>query len=90
MPDGDGLASAFKERRQEHSCAMWAGDTVTGDVLDPPGRRAEQDVLAGPGLEHHLLVELADLTDKIAGLITPLFTRIANHVGEGDLAGETG
>ena len=33
---------------------------VVGDVLDPPGRRAEQEDVADPGLVDHLLVELAD------------------------------
>ena len=40
-----------------------AGDdehAVVGDLLDAPGRGAEQERLAGPALEHHLLVELAD------------------------------
>ena len=31
-----------------------------GDVLDPPGRRAEQEDVADPRLVDHLLVELAD------------------------------
>ncbi len=31
-----------------------------GDLLDPPGRGAEEERLADPRLEHHLLVELAD------------------------------
>ena len=31
-----------------------------GDVLDPPGRRAEQEDVAHPGLVDHLLVELPD------------------------------
>src|SRR6185436_3536648 len=35
-------------------------DAVAGDVLDPPGRRAEQEGLARPRLIDHLLVELAD------------------------------
>lgn len=33
---------------------------VGGDLLDPPGRRAEQEDVADPGLVDHLLVELAD------------------------------
>ena len=33
---------------------------VAADLLDPPGRRAEQERLAGPRLVDHLLVELAD------------------------------
>ncbi len=35
-------------------------DAVAGDLLDPPGRRAEQEDLAGARLVDHLLVELAD------------------------------
>ncbi len=34
-------------------------DLVLRDLLDPPGRRAQHEDLALPGLEHHLLVELA-------------------------------
>ena len=33
---------------------------VVGDVLDAPGRRAEQEHVADPRLVDHLLVELAD------------------------------
>ena len=33
---------------------------IVGDLLDAPGRRAEQERLADAALEHHLLVELAD------------------------------
>src|SRR4029453_3615624 len=35
-------------------------DAVVGDVLDPPGRRPEQEHVADPGLVDHLLVQLAD------------------------------
>ena len=35
-------------------------DPVVGDLLDPPGRRAEREHVADPGLVDHLLVELAD------------------------------
>src|SRR5436309_5506796 len=35
-------------------------DAVARDLLDPPGRRAQQERLAGPRLVDHLLVELAD------------------------------
>jgi hypothetical protein len=35
-------------------------DPVVGDVLDPPGRRAEHEGLARARLVDHLLVELAD------------------------------
>src|SRR2546423_15212804 len=39
-------------RRDEHSVAR--------DLLDPPGRGAEQESLAGSRLVDHLLVELSD------------------------------
>src|SRR3546814_8289847 len=35
-------------------------DAVAGDLLDAPGRGAEEDVLPRPALMDHLLVELAD------------------------------
>ena len=35
-------------------------DAFVGDVLDPPGRSAEQERLSRPALVHHLLVELTD------------------------------
>src|SRR5207253_6710338 len=38
---------------------------VTGDLLDPPGRGAEHDDLAGPRLVDHLLVELADAARRV-------------------------
>ena len=41
-------------RRGEHDHA------VVGDLVDPPGARAEHERLAGPALVDHLLVELAD------------------------------
>ncbi len=49
----------------ERQLAGFAGgrrddDPVAGDLLDPPTGRAEQDALAGAGLEDHLLVQLAD------------------------------
>ena len=40
-------------RRRRHD------DALEADVLDPPGRRAEQERLAGPALVDHLLVQLA-------------------------------
>ena len=44
-------------------------DAVVGDVLDAPRRGAEQEGLADPALEDHLLVELTDAgrTDGRAG-----------------------
>ena len=41
-----------RRRRDEHA--------VAGDLLDPPGRGAEQEGLPGARLVDHLLVELAD------------------------------
>ncbi len=35
-------------------------DTIDGDLLDAPRRRAEHEALADAALVHHLLVELAD------------------------------
>ncbi len=35
-------------------------DPVPGDVLDPPGRGAQGEDVADPGLVHHLLVQLTD------------------------------
>ena len=37
---------------------------VVGDVLDPPGRRAEGEHIADPRLVDHLLVELADAAPR--------------------------
>ena len=47
---------------------------VGGDVLDPPGARAEHEHVADPRLVHHLLVELADPPGVPAGAI-PLAAR---------------
>ena len=46
------LAGLARRRRDQHA--------VVGDLLDAPARGAEQEGLAGPRLEDHLLVELAD------------------------------
>src|SRR5262249_30303944 len=35
-------------------------DAIARDLLDAPGRRAEEERLPGAALVHHLLVELAD------------------------------
>src|SRR6266704_1172569 len=51
LPERHGAGHA-RSRRDE--------DAVARDLLDPPGRRAEQERLAGPRLVDHLLVELAD------------------------------
>ena len=47
-----GDARGARRRRDEHAVAR--------DLLDPPGRGAEDERLPLPGLVHHLLVELAD------------------------------
>jgi len=46
------LAGLAGCRRDDHA--------VVRDLLDPPGRRSEDEDVAGLRLEHHLLVELAD------------------------------
>ena len=55
------LGVALPERHLP-GLARGGGDqhAVVGDVLDPPGRRAEQEDVADPRLVDHLLVELAD------------------------------
>src|SRR4051794_21605271 len=50
-PEGHGARSAGRRRDD---------DAVAADFLDAPGRGAEQERLARPGLVDHLLVELAD------------------------------
>src|SRR5262249_11212677 len=39
---------------------------IARDRLDPPGRRAQDERLAGPALGDHLLVELADAWPRLA------------------------
>ena len=54
-------ALALPERhRARHARRRGDEHPVARDLLDPPGRRAEQEGLAGAGLVDHLLVELAD------------------------------
>src|SRR6185312_8811602 len=50
-PEGDQAGDA-RSRRYENA--------IAGDLLDAPGRRAEEKRLAGAGLVDHFLVELAD------------------------------
>src|SRR5918996_2407284 len=51
---------ALPERRHpRHARRRRDENAVARDVLDPPGRRAEQERLALARLVHHLLVELA-------------------------------
>ena len=56
LPERD-QARHSRRRRDEHP--------VAGDLLDAPGRGAEQEGLAGPRLVDHLLVELAHATAAI-------------------------
>ena len=60
---------------------------VTGDLLDPPGARPEQEGLAGSGLVDHLLVELAD--PPSVGQVNAVEAAIRDRagVGHGQLAG---
>ena len=51
LPEGD---------RARHPGGGDDDHPVTGDLLNPPARCAEQEDLAGPGLVDHLLVQLAD------------------------------
>ena len=89
-PGGPG-ASPF----QNGSLPGWpgAGETSTwscGDVLDPPGTRAEQEYVADPRLVHHLLVELADpVRVAAAGLALRRSQEHAEQaaVGDGAAAG---
>ena len=43
-------------------------DAVAGDVLDPPGGRAQGEDVADPGLVDHLLVQLADPAAALLGV----------------------
>ena len=54
-------AVAAPERHRARDAGRGGDDhAVARDLLDPPGRRAEQERLAGARLVDHLLVELAD------------------------------
>src|SRR6266576_92933 len=54
-------ALALPERNcSRHTWSRRDEDAVTRDLFDAPGRRAEQEGLAGPRFVDHLLVELAD------------------------------
>ncbi len=55
---------------------------VAGDVLDPPGRGAEQERLPRPCLVDHLLVELADPAP--VGEVDPVEAAIGDRAGVGD------
>ena len=57
-------------------------DPVAGDFLDPPGGRAEQEGLAGPGLVDHLLVELAD--PAAVGQVDAVEAAVGDRAGVGD------
>src|SRR2546427_8458735 len=51
LPERHGAGHAWSRRDE---------DAVARNLLDPPGRRAEQERLAGPRLVDHLLVEFAN------------------------------
>src|SRR5205807_64586 len=54
-------AVALPERNRPGESGRGSDDhPVAGDLLDPPGSRAEQERVAGTRLVDHLLVELAD------------------------------
>ena len=76
------LARFARGRRDEHA--------VVGDLLDAPGRRAEEEGLADAALEHHLFVELADARARavLAGEEDTVQAAIGNRaaVGHGDAA----
>ena len=73
LPEGDGAGGA---RRGSDD------DPVAGDLLDPPGRRAEQEGLAGARLVDHLLVELAD--PAAVGQVDAVEAAVGNRAGVGD------
>ena len=55
---------------------------VAGDLLDPPGGRAEQEGLAGARLVDHLLVELAD--PAAVGQVDAVEAAVGDRAGVGD------
>ena len=57
-------------------------DAVARDVLDPPGRGAEQERLARPRLVDHLLVELADAAP--VGQVDREQAAVGDRAGVGD------
>ncbi len=72
-PEGH-RARGSGRRRDDHP--------VAGDVLDPPGRRPEQEGLPRAGLVDHLLVELAD--PLAVGQVHPVQAAIGDRAGVGD------
>ncbi len=77
------LARFARRRRDEHA--------VVRDLLDAPGRGAEQERLADAALEHHLFVELADARagPALAGEEHAVEAAIGNRaaVDDGDALG---
>ena len=73
LPEGDGAGGAGG-RGDDHP--------VAGDLLDPPGGRAEQEGLAGAGLVDHLLVELAD--PAAVGQVDAVEAAVGDRAGVGD------
>jgi hypothetical protein len=58
---GPADALTLPERHQARDAGRGRDEhPVAGDLLDPPGRRSQQECLSGPGLVDHLLVQLAD------------------------------
>ena len=80
-PEGDGAGDAGRGGDD---------DAVAGDVLDPPGRGAQQEGLARAGLVDHLLVELADAA--AVGQVDAVEAAVGDRAGVGDreLAGARG
>ena len=71
------LARLAGRRRHQHA--------IVGDVLDAPRRGAERERLADLGLEHHLLVELADAGRPLgAGEEHAVEPAVGNRAGVGD------
>ncbi len=73
LPEGDGAGGAGGGSDD---------DPVAGDLLDPPGRRAEQEGLAGARLVDHLLVELAD--PAAVGQVDAVEAAVGDRAGVGD------
>ena len=73
LPEGDG-SRRTRRRGDDHP--------VAGDLLDPPGRRPEQEGLAGASLVDHLLVELAD--PPAVGQVDAVEAAVGDRAGVGD------
>ena len=74
---------ALPERHRAGQAGRRGDDhPVAGDLLDPPGRRAEQEGLAGARLVDHLLVELADAA--AVGQVDAVEAAVGDRAGVGD------